>query len=268
MSSHATEQQTLAAVYDQGAAAYEKYWAPQLYRHAADLVATVPEAEPTPRVVVDVATGSGALVPDLVRLAGPGGRVVALDRSLGILRRAPSTAARVQADAMRLPLATDSVDLVVQAFVLFLLADPDAAVSEAARVLRSGGWMLVATWGTQLGTAADVVLREELDRAGAPAFPALPRSDDATDSAEDMTALLADEFVEIRTTARPLEARFTADSAVAMRTGCGPTGWRFGHLDRAGRTQVLARTSERLRDVPGDRFVDPSEVLLTTARRR
>jgi ubiquinone/menaquinone biosynthesis C-methylase UbiE len=27
-----------------------------------------------------------------------------------------------------------------------------AAIAEAARVLRSGGWLLAATWGSQLGT--------------------------------------------------------------------------------------------------------------------
>jgi hypothetical protein len=31
-----TPQQTLAAMYDEGAAAYEKYWAPMLHRHALD----------------------------------------------------------------------------------------------------------------------------------------------------------------------------------------------------------------------------------------
>jgi len=49
-----TPQQTLAAVYDEGAAAYEKYWAPVLHRHALDLVNTVTSATaPAPRIVVD-----------------------------------------------------------------------------------------------------------------------------------------------------------------------------------------------------------------------
>jgi hypothetical protein len=44
-----TPQQTLAAVYDEAAAAYEKYWAPVLHRHALDLVDTVTSAAaPTP----------------------------------------------------------------------------------------------------------------------------------------------------------------------------------------------------------------------------
>jgi SAM-dependent methyltransferase len=77
----------------------------------------------------------------------------------------------------------------VLAFVPFMLPDAGAAVIEAARVLRPGGWLLAATWGSQLGTGAEVVVREELDRAGAPVFPELARSDAGTDSAEDMAAL-------------------------------------------------------------------------------
>jgi SAM-dependent methyltransferase len=264
-----SDQQTLAGVYDEGAAAYERFWAPALHRHARDLVAAVPAAESgTARTVVDVAAGTGTLVPALRTLAGEAGAVIALDRSLGMLRLVPDGTPRVQADAAGLPLATSSVDVVVLAFVLFLLPDPRPAVAEAARVLRPGGWLLAATWGTQLGTAADVVAREELDDAGAPAFPALARSDDATDSAEDMAALLGEDFVDVDTSARPLEARFTAQSALAMRTGCGALGWRFSRLDQDTQRLVLDRAGERLRAMDEEAFVDRSEVLLTTARRR
>ena len=85
-----TPQQALAAVYDEGAAAYEKYWAPVLHRHALDLVNTVISATaPAPHIVVDVATGAGTLVPALRGLAGSGGRVIALDRSHRMLHRIP-----------------------------------------------------------------------------------------------------------------------------------------------------------------------------------
>jgi ubiquinone/menaquinone biosynthesis C-methylase UbiE len=265
----ATPQQALATVYDEGAIAYETYWAPVLHRHAVELVEAVPAAEPqTGLTVVDVATGAGTLLPALQGLAGPGGRVLALDRSLGMLNRVPPSTVRVQADAGALPLAPRSVDVLVFAFVLFMLPSAVAAVIEAARVLRPGGWLLAATWGSQLGTGADVVVREELDRAGAPAFPELARSDAETDSAEDMAALLADGFVDVRTTVRPLAARFTPEDAMAMRTGCGTLGWRFARLDRGSQEQVRRDIADRLRALPDEEFVDPSEVLLTVARRR
>lgn len=260
---------TLASMYDEGAVAYEQHWAPALHRHARDLLATLPRAgDGEARVVVDVAVGSGALVPALREAAGPSGRVVTLDRSLGMLRRSSASVPRAQSDAARLPLAVASVDVVVAAFVLFLLPDARRAVAEAARVLRPGGRLLAATWGTQAGTGADALIREALDAAGAPAFPELPRSDELTDSAEAMAALLTGAFDAVSTTSRALDARFDAGSALAMRTGCGAPGWRFSRLAPAAQTEVRDRLAARLAELDADALVDRSEVLLTTARRR
>jgi SAM-dependent methyltransferase len=193
--------------------------------------------------------------------------VLAIDRSLGMLRRVPSTTIRVQADAVTMPLMGGSADVLVFAFVLFMLPDARAAVVEAARVLRPGGWLLAATWGAQFGTGADAIVREELDETGAPAFPELARSDAETDSAESMAGLLGGGFVDIRTTARPLDARFTPEAAMAMRTGCGTLGWRFSRLDAGIQKQVTRLIADRLCGRSGEDPVDRSEVLLTTARR-
>jgi ubiquinone/menaquinone biosynthesis C-methylase UbiE len=260
---------TIASMYDEGAPAYEQHWAPALHRHARELVASLPAPEGSePRVVVDVAIGSGALVPSLLAAAGPAGRLLTLDRSRGMLLRSSPDAPRIQADAARLPLADGSVDVVVQAFVLFLLPDATRAVAEAARVLRPGGWLLAATWGAQTGTGADALIREELDAARAPVFPELPRSDRLTDSAEAMKHLLGDAFTDVRTTSRPLDARFDAASALAMRTGCGVLGWRYARLGDATRQAVRSRLVARLAELDPDTLVDRSEVLLTTAWRR
>lgn len=266
MTSSRSPQQTLASVYDEGAAAYERYWAPALHRHARALLDPVPIG-PT-RTVVDVAAGAGTLTPSLRVLAGQGGQVVALDRSRGMLLRAPADQSRIQADAARLPLAGTTADVVVLAFVLFLLPDARAAVAEAARVLRPGGWLLATTWGSQDGTGADVVVREELDAAEAPAFPELPRSDELTDSPDRMADLLAGAGLrDVHTTAQPLDAVFDPDSALAMRTGAGALGWRYARLGRSAQDAVRRKAATRLAALPEDDFVDRSHVLLTTARR-
>lgn len=262
-------EQVVAAMYDEGAASYEQHWAPALHRHARDLVTLVPPPAPDEsRLVVDVASGAGTLLPRLRELAGPAGKALALDRSLGMLRQIPPGAPRVQADASRLPLADASVDVLALAFVLFLLPDARTAVAEAARVLRPGGWLLAATWGAQTGTGADALVRDALDAADAPPFAELPRSDDLTDSPERMAELLSPHgLVEIHTDSRPLDARFDARSALAMRTGCGVLGWRFSRLPVEKQDAVLTRLAAQVAELDPEDLVDRSEVLLTTARR-
>jgi SAM-dependent methyltransferase len=260
----------LAQVYDDGAATYDKYWAPGLHRHARDLVATLPLlGAGSRRTVVDVAVGAGTLIPVLREVAGSGGVVLALDRSLGMLRRGPADVPRVQADAARLPLADASADVVVLAFVLFMLPDARVAVAEAARVLRRGGWLLAATWGTELETDADVIVREEIEGADPPPFPELPRSDELTDSAERLAALLEPAgFDDVATAARPLDAAFDIGSTLAMGTGFGRLGWRYARLGAPAQEAVHTRATARLAALPKKAFIDRSEVLLTTARRR
>ena len=149
-----------------------------------------------------------------------------------------------------------------------LLPDARPAVAEAARVLRPGGWLLTATWGTQLGTGADVVVREELDAVGAPTFPVLERSDSLTDTPDRMAVLLnGGDFDNIDTSSRPLAATLDARAALAMKTGCGVLGWRYRRLDPASQEAVHRRAAERLAALPPEAFIDRSEVLLTTARR-
>lgn len=261
-------QELMTSVFDRSAEVYETYWAPQLHRHARHLLDGVRAPEDrVPWTVVDVAAGVGSLVPGLLEVAGPGGRVLAMDRSLGMLRRAPSSARRVQSDAMQLPLADGCADVVVQSFVLFMLPDARVAVHEAARVLRRGGRLLAATWGEQKGSVADRVVREELDAAGAPSYPVTDRSDELTDSPARMRALLGGDFEGVRTTARTFDARFDAETVLAMRLGGGVGSWRLEQLAPKTRACVRDRVAARLAGLDADGFVDRSQLLLTTATR-
>ncbi len=271
LSRQRTSRPTIADVYDEGASTYAEHWAPALHRHARDLADLVP---PCPagegRTVLDVATGAGTLLSALRTVAGdPGtGRLVALDYSAGMLALADPTVPRVRADAAALPLPVSSADVAVYSFVLFLLPDARAAVAEAARVLRPGGWLLAATWGSQLTTAADAVVLDEVDAAGAPPGPELPRSDGLTDTADRLRALLEPTgFTDVTTTARPLAAQFDAASTLAMRIGFGILGWRYHRLPPPAQERVRDRAAARLAGLGPADFLDRSEVLLTTARR-
>lgn len=79
-------------------------------------------------------------------LAHQGARVVALDLSVSMLRFAPGSLPRVQADAASLPLADRSFDLACSAFgALPFTPDADRVLAEVARVLRPGGRWVFST---------------------------------------------------------------------------------------------------------------------------
>jgi ubiquinone/menaquinone biosynthesis C-methylase UbiE len=96
-------------------------------------------------VVVDVGCGTGANVPHLRRRVRPGGAVVGLDFTPGMLAAARRRARRdgwddvqlLRADATRPPVR--EADAAFAAFVSGMLADPAAAVRSWAAVVGPGG---------------------------------------------------------------------------------------------------------------------------------
>lgn len=74
-------------------------------------------------------------------------RLIASDISRTALREARQASLDVlQADLMRLPLRSDSLDLAWSHGVLHYLPDPALAVKELARVTRPGGWIAFTIW--------------------------------------------------------------------------------------------------------------------------
>ena len=87
-------------------------------------------------LVLDLASGTGDLCVDL-RKAGL--TPLSFDMSFGMLAADHSKAPRVQADILRLPIATKSVDGVTCGFALRNLVDLNVFFHEIARVTKSGG---------------------------------------------------------------------------------------------------------------------------------
>jgi ubiquinone/menaquinone biosynthesis C-methylase UbiE len=112
---------------------------------AVDLMASTPQD-----VVLDLATGTGALLRRLAERVDRPQRAIGLDASAAMLRRAPALPAGWQllnADARRIPLNDASVDVVGCAYLLHLL-DPvsrRAVLDEIARVLRPHGRVVLVT---------------------------------------------------------------------------------------------------------------------------
>jgi len=87
-------------------------------------------------LVVDLACGTG----DLCReLESAGMRPVGADLSFGMLLQARTAAPLVQADALALPLASESVDGFISGFALRNFVALGPVFAEMARVLRPGG---------------------------------------------------------------------------------------------------------------------------------
>jgi demethylmenaquinone methyltransferase/2-methoxy-6-polyprenyl-1,4-benzoquinol methylase len=101
-----------------------------------------------PRLILDVGTGTADLALAVARRAPSETRILGVDLSPEMLRRARTKARRrgldghvsfVLADATALPLKDNTVDCLVNAFFLRHLPDLPAAFTESRRVLRLGG---------------------------------------------------------------------------------------------------------------------------------
>lgn len=112
--------------------------------------------------VLDVATGPGYVA---ATAAGRGADSVGLDFSETMLDYARSRAPSVEfvtGDATALPFPNESFDAVTGAFVLLHLGEPERAVAEATRVLRSAGRAAFTVWdepsrGRWIGVIVDAV---------------------------------------------------------------------------------------------------------------
>jgi SAM-dependent methyltransferase len=102
--------------------------------------------------VLDVGAGSGTDALISARLAGPGGRVYALDMTAPMRAKLQATAAAagvanlevLEGDAEAIPLPDASVDVVTSNGVLNLVPDKARAIAEIHRVLKPGGRLQLA----------------------------------------------------------------------------------------------------------------------------
>lgn len=114
--------------------------------------------------VVDVGCGDGRY---LATLANAGARVVAMDLSKGMLDGIPAPRPpSAVADAQHLPLPDTSVDIVLLMHMLYHVPEPALAVSEARRVLRKGGRLLLAVNGADHLREMNALWLPHLDLTG------------------------------------------------------------------------------------------------------
>ena len=113
-----------------------------------------------PERILDLGCGTGQLTLRLVEQF-PAAHVLGLDYSPGMLSEAAGRvgdhAPLTRADAQRLPLASDSIDVVTCSESFHWYPDQELALSEIARVVRPGGRLLLASIATVTGAGDDVV---------------------------------------------------------------------------------------------------------------
>jgi ubiquinone/menaquinone biosynthesis C-methylase UbiE len=98
--------------------------------------------------LLDIGSGTGVLLPFLIAELGGEGKIIALDFSAEMLIQAqaksfPPIVGFAQADALAIPLADDSVDLVICNSAFPHFNDKVKALKEIARVLRNNGRLVI-----------------------------------------------------------------------------------------------------------------------------
>jgi ubiquinone/menaquinone biosynthesis C-methylase UbiE len=130
---------------------YERYLVPLIFEpYAEDLARRAAELKPA--AVLETATGTGVLTRALLARLPAHSRISATDLNQPMLDQAKAQTPldeRViwkQADALALPFANDSFDLVACQFGMMFFPDKVRGYNEARRVLKSGGHFLFNVW--------------------------------------------------------------------------------------------------------------------------
>lgn len=139
------------ASFDRASASYESAAGLQA-RVAAELLERLAVFAFEPRVVLDLGAGTGRVTRELKRRYRRA-LVIALDLAPGMLREARRYQQlwrrfeRVCGDALRLPLADASVDVVFSSLMLQWCEPLDTALAECRRVLKPDGFFAFSTFG-------------------------------------------------------------------------------------------------------------------------
>jgi arsenite methyltransferase len=148
-----------SAVYDDTEGAPESAVSASLGCGVPTAVADLHEGE----TVVDLGSGAGADVLISARRVGPTGKAIGVDMTDEMLDLARANAAEAGVENVEfvkgyleeLPLADESVDVVISNCVINLSGDKPKVLAEAARVLRPGGRFAVS----------DVIADPDMDEA-------------------------------------------------------------------------------------------------------
>lgn len=173
LSAEAQIRQTIA-VFDQVASGYDGP-ALRFYPFCADRLAHHLKPAPGDKVL-DVATGTGAVAVAMAQEVRPGGRVMAIDLSTGMLDKAELNIRKMalsnvdlfEMDASSLDFRSDYFHVTACSFSLFFLPYMAAALRDWVRVTRPGGKVAFTAFGKAALQPMLDMLREQLAAHGVP----------------------------------------------------------------------------------------------------
>jgi SAM-dependent methyltransferase len=250
----------LAQAYSERADSYEDLWAPVLRPKGRALLDAIGPGDA--EMFLDLGTGTGTLIAEIAAVA-PRARIVAVDRSEGMIRRARGPAMRSVMDAQTIALADRTIDAGVMAFVIFTVPDPPGVLAEVHRVLKPGARFGVATWGDEPEVGADAIWEEELAEAGAaPDGVTGINRRDITDSPEKLATLFEKAgFTGVRTWTDRLDLVWKPNDYVVFISAGGPTRRRLLSLDPDARSRCIERVRARVAELPPEALAERSEVV-------
>jgi ubiquinone/menaquinone biosynthesis C-methylase UbiE len=242
--------------YDDVAAIYERVHAPRFAEPARDLLALA--GVHAGQRMLDVGNGTGVAARIATEL---GADAVGVDASIEMLRvgRAAHPQLRLAAaEAIDLPFANGTFDLVVGTFVLAHFTRVDTALFDVVRVTKPGGIVAFTSWAdardafgdTWLELVTEVVPKELLEPSVA---RAIPNHDRFTKRAPVEEALHDAGLRHVRTEPVSYEWSYTLDDYLD-----GLEVWAVGRFAKemlGPESWTAFRT--RARSVFADRFPDP-----------
>jgi len=236
---------------------YDRFMVPLIFEpYAIDLAQRV--ANLAPDDVLEIAAGTGVLTRALAERLSASTNVVATDLNQAMLdqaaKRQPSRAVEwKQADALALPFADRSFDVVACQFGAMFFPDKVKGYGEARRVLRPGGRFLFNVWDRiSANEFADIVTRTlgEMFPADPPLF--MVRTPHGHhDAAQIKRDLLAAGFVDVAV--EPVDARSKTASAREVAVAyCQGTPLR-NEIEARGAAR-LEEATDRSTDAVARRF--------------
>jgi ubiquinone/menaquinone biosynthesis C-methylase UbiE len=253
---------------------YERYLVPLLFRpYAEELAARAKQWQP--RRILETACGTG-VVTDLLARTFPDADIVATDLNQAMLdiaatRVASSNVAFQEADALELPFADDSFDLVICQFGAMFYPDKVRGGVEARRVLGDGGHYLLAIWDRIERNALSYLAYQAMEQI----FPDNPpqfmtRGPYSYYEPEWIEAHLEEagfDDINIETVERMSRSPSAADAARGLVYG-SPMGVELADYGENALDLVFNRLADSARQYEGeDGFAAPMVAHIVTSRR-